>query len=214
MDSVPIAYIASSGLNTAEYVQQKPSEISSAGKNGSTICLAADAGKCVGGAVISNITAMNPITKVLINNMDECPSDKRRLTIEEATRIKDGLVPLMGEWDIIKLAGGKISGSGYGNKIDPGYFDDGWGWVFLVDAGFHYYDKVIINSLNEIPEGWRRATIEECRSGPQAHQIRSNLGQWDIIKVAGGSFDGPGYGSNLLPGYRDDGLGWVILVSQ
>lgn len=214
MDSAAIGYIASSGHNIAEYVQQKPTAASSAGTNGNTVYLGADAGTCVGGpgAVIRDVMSVNPIYKVFLNNMDECPADKRRLTVEEATRIKDALFPLMGEWDIIFLAGGKITGSGYGNEIIPG--DESFGWVFLVNAGFHFYEKVFIKSLDDIPEGWRRATVEESRSGPQADQIRSNLGENDIIKVAGGKFTGPGYESQLIPGYFDDGVGWVILVSQ
>lgn len=155
-----------------------------------------------------------PVYKVHIKDMDDCPAGMRRLTIEEVIQLKQMLVRQLNQWDIIKVAGGKIDGYGYGNKITAGHFDNGWGWVFLTQAGFHHYDKVKIDSLEEIPTGWRRLTVEEARSGSVASEIRSNLGTWDIWKLAGGKFDGPGYGSKIHQGYFDKGCGWVVLVSE
>ena len=157
---------------------------------------------------------MANLQKVFYNKMEECPDSRRRLTHEEAIQRKEELKPQMGQWDIIKLAGGKITGAGYDNSLSPGYFDEGFGWVFTVDAGFTSHEKKFINSLAEIPSGARRATIEEMRSGPQAEAIRKSLGEWDIIKLAGGKMTGSGYGSTLEPGYFDNGVGWVILVCQ
>ena len=152
------------------------------------------------------------IHKAKIVSMDQCPAGLRRITIEEVMQLKDKLLPLLDEWDIIMVAGGKIDGRGYGNKITAGEF--GWGWVFLIPAGFSHYDKIFIDNLGDIPTGWRRLTVEEARSSSVADKIRSNLGQWDIYKLAGGKFDGPGYGSKLHEGYYDKGCGWVVVVCE
>jgi hypothetical protein len=52
-----------------------------------------------------------------IPNDEEIPLGWRMLSIGEASRWKDQITPHLGQWGIVCLDGGKIDGSGYGNKI-------------------------------------------------------------------------------------------------
>ena len=163
------------------------------------------------------------ITKIFINGAHECPKGMRRLTLEEATMMKASLLPLMDEWDIIKLDGGKIDGYGYGNNISPGEFDGGWGWVFATNDDNAVsivkhpalpdpsdIKKIFINDAHECPNGMRRLTLEEAEKLKPS--LLPLLGEWDIIKLDGGKIDGRGYGNGLHEGQFDGGWGWVFLV--
>ena len=83
----------------------------------------------------------------------------------------------MGEWDIIKLDGGKIDGYGYGNIISPGEFNGGWGWVFATNDDNAVsivkrtalpdpsdIKKIFINDAHECPNGMRRLKLEEAEN--------------------------------------------------
>ena len=225
----PVGYVASAGNTTAGDNQNAKSQ-ASGGTKGSISFLKSDplkewdlkryipkkiVNKALGKpeeAGYEDNCVVGNVLKVFIDSMDKCPRGLRRLTLVEVQRMKDELVPLLDEWDIIKCAGGKIDGYGYGNVITPGQF--GWGWVFITQSGFSYYEKIFINNISDIPIGWRRLTVEEARPGPIADKICKSLDQWEIMKLAGGKTDGPGYGCKLYEGYFDNGVEWVILVSE
>ena len=165
----------------------------------------------------------NPIYKVFMNGAHECPCGIRRLTVDEAQLIKPALLPHMGAWDIIKLDGGKIDGSGYGNVISRGEFDGGWGWVFVTSPDYKFVTppekviygvlknpiyKVFMNGAHECPCGIRRLTVDEAVRLKPA--LLPHMGAWDIIKLYGGKIDGSGYGNVISRGEFDGGWGWVF----
>ena len=66
-----------------------------------------------------------------------------------------------------------------------------------------------IDSLDDIPEGWKVMTVEEAES--RQSEIVASIGKWAIKKLDGGYINGEGYGGNV---WYDDSVikGWVLLV--
>ncbi len=72
--------------------------------------------------------------------LGETPAGYRIMTVCEAEVFKERLLPAMGAWDIIFVLGGRVTGSGYGNKILRN--EDGGrpvpltfgAWVFLIQV--------------------------------------------------------------------------------
>ena len=153
---------------------------------------------------------VNPVFKSFVPNMESCPKGWRRLTVEELLKGSHMFSASLETWDIIKVAGGKIGGPGYGSKVIVGHFDEGWGWVFLIEHAHRVAKKMLINSLDDIPEGWRRVTTEEVKARKQ--EFIKDLQTWDIIKLAGGKVDGSGYGNKIMEGTFDEGLGNVFVT--
>jgi hypothetical protein len=62
-----------------------------------------------------------------------------------------------------------------------------------------------------VPPGWRVLTVEEAIKYKSL--IDPNLGQWDILALDYGRYDGPGYGSKITPGPYEQ-IGNMLLISE
>jgi len=71
------------------------------------------------------------------------------------------------------------------------------------------YEMLYINSMTEIPDGWRWMTVEEAAA--RKDELVSGLEDWAIIKLDGGKIEGSGYGGKVTY-YSQVVFGWVFVV--
>lgn len=149
--------------------------------------------------------------ETFINSLNDIPSGWRQLTAPEAMIHRNTIVDSITTWSIIKLAGGRITGSGYGGQVSVGIFDGGLGWTWLVPSvSDSRIKKMFIGSFDDIPAGWRMLTTAEAED--RRDEIVGSIGAWAIYKIAGGKIDGSGYGGKVMYGIFDGMLGWTLLV--
>ena len=153
-----------------------------------------------------------PTQQIFISSLSSIPSGWRQLTAPEAMIHKDTIVDSITTWSTIKLAGGKIDGSGYGGSVTVGIFDNGLGWTWLVQSvSDSRIRQMTISSFDDIPDGWRMLTTAEAENRRDAI-VSGILEEWTICNIAGGKIEGQGYGGKVSYGIFDGMLGDVLLV--